>query len=81
MERFLEERVVRILSVAKGGKNGAGARGPFRKRVPAQPVDATPPDMSFSSKGGAHESRETMEAVFDPAGRYVEPLEGGTVIT
>jgi hypothetical protein len=36
---------------------------------------------SFFLKGGVHEARETMEAVFGPAGRDVEPLEGWTVIT
>jgi hypothetical protein len=31
------------------------------------------------SKGGVHDA-ETMEAVLGPAGRYVEPLEGGRVV-
>jgi hypothetical protein len=34
---------------------------------------------SFFLKGGVHEPRETMEAIFGPEGRYVEPLEGWTV--
>jgi len=29
--------------------------------VPAQPVDATPSDRDFFSKGSVHETRETME--------------------
>jgi hypothetical protein len=32
------------------------------KRVPAQPVDATPLGINLSSKGGVHVARETMEA-------------------
>ena len=42
--------------------------------MPVQPVDATPPDINLFPKGGVHDA-ETMEAVFGPAGRYVEPLE------
>jgi hypothetical protein len=53
----------------------------FRKHLPVQPVDATPPGVNLSSKGGVYETRETMEAVCGPAGRYVEALEGGTIIT
>jgi hypothetical protein len=34
---------------------------------------------SYFLKGGVHEPRETMEAIFGPEGRYVEPLEGWTV--
>jgi len=49
--------------------------------LPAQPVDATPPGINLSSKGGVHETRETMEAVCRPAGRYVEPLESWAAIT
>jgi integrase len=49
--------------------------------VPAQPVDATPPGVNLSPKGGVHETRETMEAVFDPAGRYVETKTGVPVFT
>jgi len=49
--------------------------------MPAQPVDATPPGINLSSKGGVHDVRETMEAVFGSAGRYVEPLESWAVLT
>ena len=51
-----------------------------REVVPAQPVDATPSDINLFSKGGVHDA-ETMEAFGRPAGRYVEPLESGRVIT
>ena len=47
--------------------------------MPTQPVDATPLGINLFLKGGVHDA-ETMEAVFGPAGRYVEPLEGGTVV-
>jgi hypothetical protein len=40
----------------------SGGRASFRKPVPAQPVDATPPGINLSPKGGVHETRETMEA-------------------
>jgi hypothetical protein len=46
--------------------------------VPVQPVDATPSDINLFSKGGVYEA-ETMEAIFDPASRDVEPLEGWAV--
>jgi hypothetical protein len=46
----------------------------------AQPVDATPSGVNLFSKGGVHESRETMEAVFGPAVGYVEPSESGRVV-
>ena len=35
---------------------------------------------SYFLKGGVHEPRETMEAIFGPEGRYVEPLESGAVV-
>jgi hypothetical protein len=34
---------------------------------------------SFFLKGGVHEPHETMETIFGPEGRYVEPLEGWTI--
>jgi hypothetical protein len=38
---------------------------------------------SFTLKGGVHDAREreAMEAFGGAAGRYVEPLEGWTVVT
>jgi hypothetical protein len=48
--------------------------------VPAQPVDATPPDINLFPKGGVNHA-ETMEAVLRPTGRCVEPLESWTVVT
>src|SRR5215471_721676 len=50
------------------------------KTVPAQPVVATPPVINLFPKGGVRDAK-TMEVVFGPAGRYVEPLEGWTVVT
>ena len=50
------------------------------KWVPAQPVDATPSDINLFSKGGVYDATETGEAFREPAGRHVEPLEGGTVV-
>jgi len=49
-----------------------------REVVRAQLVDATPPDINLFPKGGVSNA-ETMEAVFDTAGRDVESLESGTV--
>jgi hypothetical protein len=74
-----------ILSHVKSRKTGFSVSGnqrkvSFRKAVPAQPVDATPPGVNLSPRGGVHETRETMEAFWRPAGRYVEPLEGGRVV-
>ena len=45
----------------------------------AHPVDATPSGVNLFLKGGVSYA-ETMETVFGPAGRYVEPLEGWTVV-
>src|SRR5690349_8977794 len=50
-----------------------------QRPVSAQPVDATPPDIDLLLKGGVRDA-ETMEVVFGLAGRYVEPLEGWTVV-
>jgi hypothetical protein len=61
--------------------DGLGEILKSREVVPAQPVDATPSDINLFSKGGVHDASETMETVFGPAGRYVEPLEGWTVVT
>ena len=38
------------------------ARVSFRKAVPAQPVDATPPDMNLHLKGGVYDPSETGKA-------------------
>jgi hypothetical protein len=54
--------------------------GSAREIVPAQPVYATPPDINLFPKGGVHDAK-TMEAVFGPASRYVESLEGWAVVT
>src|SRR5579862_9362279 len=48
--------------------------------MPAQPVDATPPDIKLFPRGGVHDAK-TMEAVFGPTGRYVGPLEGWAIVT
>jgi hypothetical protein len=37
-------------------------------------------DINLFYKGGVHDA-EAMEAFRGPAGRFVEPLESGTVIT
>jgi hypothetical protein len=51
-----------------------------REVVPAQPVDATPPDINLPSKGGVHETCETMETFRGAEGRYVVPLEGWAIL-
>ena len=50
-----------------------------REGVPAQPVEATSPGINLFLKGGVRDA-ETMEAFCHPAGRYVGPLEGWTVV-
>jgi hypothetical protein len=52
----------------------------FREELPAQPVDATPSDINFFSKGGVYGATETGKAFRDAAERHVEALEGGTVL-
>ena len=67
--------------------SGVGSERPRRnpspaksgETVPAQPVDATPLGINPFLKGGVRDA-ETMEAVVGPTGRYVEPLEGWTVV-
>jgi hypothetical protein len=68
--------------IGVGGKkiqtksNSVGETRPnSRQTVPAQPVDATPPGINLFLKGGVGDAK-TMEAIFGPTGRYVEPLEG-----
>jgi hypothetical protein len=48
--------------------------------VPAQPVDATPPDINLLPKLRCSHA-ETMEVIFGPASRNVEPLEIRRVVT
>jgi hypothetical protein len=52
----------------------------FRKRVPAQLVDATPSDMNHFSKGGVYGTRKTGQAFRGAEERHVAPLEGGRVV-
>jgi hypothetical protein len=74
-------RFKRRPSISLAGHSREHPRAKSCEVVPAQPVDATPPGINFSSKGGVHDARETMEAFCGPAGRYVEPLESGAVLT
>jgi hypothetical protein len=50
------------------------------KRLPAQPVDATPSDINLFTKGGVYDATKTGEAFRDAENRHVEPLESGTVV-
>src|SRR5690348_11781385 len=72
-------RSLRLSDKPDFGNRAACGNSTFRKPVPAQPVDATPPGINLFLKGGVRDA-ETMEAVFGPTGRYVEPLEGWTVV-
>jgi hypothetical protein len=50
------------------------SRVSFREQVPAQPVDATPSDIDFSSKGGVHDRTEARKAFCGAESRFMESL-------
>jgi hypothetical protein len=51
-----------------------------RETVPAQPVDATPSAINLFTKGGVYDATGTAKAFRGAEDRYVEPLEGRTVL-
>src|SRR6266705_6445956 len=59
---------------------GFGTIPVVRLALRAQPVDATPSDIDFLTKGGVYDPRETVWAFGGAEDRHVVPLEGGRLV-